>query len=163
MNSPNSPWSLGGNVRDQPAIKENTVWAMNKQEFQLVRLLLNEMAFEGAMTHFSEPPPDIAIEIFCKLERIGIPLRYDGTIEDYRYADIRFDDDTSVFENCYRYLRIIRNNIIHANKAFRPDPPDRLADLLNWSDELIDAVYSTGSSFAGRAREIKAVLQIESF
>ncbi|WP_282611011.1 hypothetical protein [Pelagibius sp. Alg239-R121] len=136
---------------------------MNEQEKQIVRLLLNEMAFEGAKRHFHEPPPDIDIELFRKLERIGVPLMYDGQIEDYRYAEIEFDEQWSVFENCYRYLRIIRNNIIHANKAFRPDPSQRLSDLLSWSDELIDTVYATDSDFSARAQEIKAVLSIESF
>jgi hypothetical protein len=121
------------------------------------------MAFEGAMRHFGEHPPDVDIELFHKLVRIGIPLKYDRNIENYRYAEIEFDESRSIFENCYRYLRVIRNNIIHANKAFRPDPPERLSDLLNWSDELIDTVFSTDSSFADRAREIKAALHIESF
>jgi len=136
---------------------------MNNQEFQIVRLLLNEMAFEGAMKHFQEPPPNIDIELFHKLERIGIPLKYDGNTEDYRYAGIEFDETHSVFDNCYRYLRIIRNNIIHANKAFRPDTPERLSELLSWSEELFLAVYAADCSFSERAKEIKAVLRIESF
>lgn len=136
---------------------------MSEQELQIARLLFNEMAFEGVMSYFDEVPPVLDIELFHRLERIGIPLKYDGSIEDYRYADIEFDSGRSVFENCYKYLRIIRNNIIHANKAFRPDPPERLSDLLNWSDEVIGAVYATASSFADRAREIKSVMQIESF
>lgn len=136
---------------------------MNEQEAQIVRLLLNEMAFEGATRHFHESPPDIDASLFHELDRIGIPAMYDGKIEDYRYEVIKFDEDKSVFENCYKYLRVIRNNIIHANKAFRPDPPERLSDLLNWSDKLIGAVYEKNSSFADRATEIKAVLGIETF
>lgn len=101
--------------------------------------------------------------MFDELVRIGIPERYDGNIEGYRYFDFEYRDDRSVFENCYVYLRIIRNNIIHANKAFRPDPPERLKDLLDWAGRLIDAVYESNSDFAKRAREIKAVLRIESF
>jgi len=37
---------------------------MNGQERKIVRLLLNEMAFEGAMRHFGEAPPGIATELF---------------------------------------------------------------------------------------------------
>ena len=59
--------------------------------------------------------------------------------------------------------KLAKNNIIHANKAFRPDPPERLNDLLDWAGKLIDSVYETDSEFADRAREIKAVLNIESF
>ena len=133
---------------------------MNLQEQAIVRLLLNEMAFEGAMRHFHEQQPDLPMELFERLQAIGIPQKYDGAIENYRYVDIQFDPTHSVFENCYLHLRVIRNNIIHANKAFRPDPPKRLADLLAWSDELIGAVYNTNSAFADRARDIKAVLKI---
>ena len=50
-----------------------------------------------------------------------------------------------------------------ANKAFRPDPPERLSELLNWSEELFLAVYAADCSFSERAKEIEAVLRIESF
>ena len=136
---------------------------VNEQEEKIVRLLLNEMAFEGAMKHFGEAPPEIDRQLFDELEAIGIPERYDGNIENYRYFEFEYNDDKSVFENCYFHLRIIRNNIIHANKAFRPDPPERLNDLLDWARKLIDSVYETDSEFGDRAREIKAVLNIESF
>lgn len=136
---------------------------MNEQEEQIIRLLLNEMAFEGAAKLFRELPPDINIELFHHLERIGIPLKYDGEIENYRYEVVKFDEHISVFENCYKYLRVIRNNIIHANKAYRPDPSERLSDLLNWSDSLIESVYQTDSDFAKRACEIKSILRIESY
>jgi len=136
---------------------------MNEQEKQIIRLLLNEMAFEGAMKHFNEVPPDILRDIFDELEAIGIPEKYDGQIENYRYEEIAFDPGKSAFENCYIHLRTIRNNIIHANKAFRPDPPERLSDLLNWSDRFIKRVYGADCNFSRRAREIKAVLKIESF
>lgn len=59
---------------------------MNEQEKQIVRLLLNEMAFEGAMRHFNEAHPDIPRDIFDELEAIGIPEKYDREIEDYRYG-----------------------------------------------------------------------------
>lgn len=136
---------------------------MNEQERKIVRLLLNEMAFEGAMRHFGEAPPDLPREIFTALEQIGIPSKYDGAIEAYRYETVEFDPERSVFENCYRHMRTIRNNIIHANKAYRPDPPERLTDLLDWSENLIDSVYRTGSDFADRAQEIKDVLKIKAF
>ena len=136
---------------------------MNEQEIKIIRLILNEMAFEGAIKHFHEESPNLPIKIFEDLKAIGIPDRYDGDIEDYRYVDIEFDDKKSVFENCYKQLRTIRNNIIHANKAYRPDPPERLDELLKWADSFIQSVYETNSDLAKRAREIKAALRIESF
>ncbi|MDD9729193.1 hypothetical protein PVW46_04635 [Mameliella sp. AT18] len=101
--------------------------------------------------------------MFDELKAIGIPGRYDGNIEDYRYVDIEFDHEKSVFENCYRQLRTIRNNIIHANKAYRPDPPERLKDLLQWAQDFIESVYQTNSPLAERAKEIKEILKIENF
>jgi len=136
---------------------------VNQQEKKIVHLLLNEMAFEGAMRHFRETPPALPRAVFEELEKIGIPARYDGAIEDYRYEEIAFDPGKSVFENCYAHLRTIRNNIIHANEAFRPDPPERLGELLDWAGKFIDSVYGTDSDFASRACEIKAALGFESF
>ncbi len=129
----------------------------------IVGLLLNEMAFEGAAKHFHEAPPEIPETLLNRIEEIGIPERYDGNTESYQYAHVTFDPHTTVFERCYKYLRIVRNNIIHANKAYKPDTPKRLQDLLAWAHDFIAAVYETGSPFAQRAREIKAVMQIESF
>ncbi|MEI4492074.1 hypothetical protein WAF00_15605 [Mameliella alba] len=136
---------------------------MKQQEHNIISLVLNEMAFEGAIKHFQEVPPDLPRELFEELKGIGIPGRYDGSIEDYRYVAIEFDHEKSVFENCYRQLRTIRNNIIHANKAYRPDPPERLNDLLHWAQRFIHSVYETNSPLAERAREIKASLRIENF
>jgi len=136
---------------------------MNKQEHKIISLLLNEMAFEGALKHFHEAPPDLPIELFNDLKSKGIPGRYDGEIEDYQYVDVEFDNKKSVFHNCYRQLRVIRNNIIHANKAYRPDSSPRLNELLDWAHRFIQSVYQTNSAFAKRAEEIKAVLKIETF
>ncbi|WP_321333015.1 hypothetical protein [Breoghania sp.] len=136
---------------------------MKQQEYSIISLVLNEMAFEGAIKHFQEAPPGLPRELFEELRGIGIPGRYDGSIEDYRYVDIEFDHEKSVFENCHRQLRTIRNNIIHANKAYRPDPPERLDELLKWALVFIDSVYKTGSPLAERAKEIKAKLKIETF
>lgn len=77
--------------------------------------------------------------------------------------DIEFDEAKSVFENCYRQLRIIRNNIVHANKAYRTDPPERLNEQLDWAEGFIQSVYRTDSALATRAQEIKDVLGIETF
>jgi hypothetical protein len=137
--------------------------SMNQQEHKIISLVLNEMAFEGAIKHFHEAPPDLSHELFEELKAIGIPGRYDGKIEDYCHVDIEFDDGKSVFENCYRQLRTIRNNIIHANKAFRPDPTERLNDLLDRAQRFICSVYQSNSPFAKRAMEIKATLRIENF
>tara|TARA_R110000737_G_scaffold173872_1_gene199373 strand:- start:3920 stop:4330 length:411 start_codon:yes stop_codon:yes gene_type:complete len=136
---------------------------MNQQEYKIISLVLNEMAFEGAIEHFNEVPPDLSRKLFDDLKAIGIPGRYDGNIEDYRYVDIEFDNEKSVFENCYRQLRTIRNNIIHANKAYRPDPPERLNDLLDWAQIFIQSVNQSNSALATRAKEIKATLRIETF
>lgn len=136
---------------------------MNQQEHEIISLVLNEMAFEGAIKHFQEAPPDLPIELFEELRVIGIPGRYDGSIGTYRHVDIEFNPEKSVFNNCYRQLRTIRNNIIHANKAYRPDPPERLNDLLHWAQKFIHSVYETNSPLAERAKEIKATLRIESF
>lgn len=136
---------------------------MNRQEQKIISILLNEMAFEGAIKHFGEAPPELPIRIFEDLKGIGIPGSYDGNIEDFRYINIEFDEDKSVFENCYRQLRTIRNNIIHANKAYRPDPPERLNELLDWAEDFIQGVYQTNSALAKRAEEIKEALRIETF
>ncbi len=136
---------------------------MNEQEHKIISLVLNEMAFEGAIKHFHEAPPDLPRNLFEDLKAIGIPGRYDGNIEGYRYVDIEFDNEKSVFENCYRQLRTIRNNIVHANKAYRPDPPERLNDLLDWAQGFIHSVYQSNSPLAERAREIKVTLGIENF
>ena len=129
----------------------------------IVGLLLNEMAFEGAAKHFHEEPPKIPQTLLFQIEEIGIPERYDGNTESYQYAHVTFSPHATVFEKCYKYLRTVRNNIIHANKAYKPDTPERLQDLLVWAHEFIAAVYETESPFAQRAREIKAVMRIESF
>lgn len=136
---------------------------MNEQEHKIISLVLNEMAFEGAIKHFNEAPPDLPAKLFEDLKVIGIPGRYDGNIEGYRYVDIEFDNEKSVFENCYRQLRTIRNNIVHANKAYRPDSPERLNDLLDWAQRFIQSVYQSNSALATRAKEIKATLRIENF
>jgi hypothetical protein len=136
---------------------------MNEQERKIIKLLLNEMAFEGAATHFGELPPDVPAALYAAIERIEIPQRYDGNTESYRYVEIEFRPGTSVYEKCYAYLRIIRNNIVHANKAYRPDTPQRLTELLDWAETFIDTVNATGSPFARRAREIKQTMKIESF
>ena len=136
---------------------------MNDQERGIISLLLNEMAFEGAMKHFHEALPSVPAELLEEIVRIEIPQKYDGNTESYRYAEVAIDEQSTVYENCYKYLRIIRNNIIHANKAYRPDTPERLADLLNWAQRFIQAVYDTDSPLAVRAREIKNTMKIESF
>ena len=136
---------------------------MNDQERMIVGLLLNEMAFEGAAIHFHEEPPEIPETLLARIEEIGTPERYDGNTESYHYARVTFNAHATIFDKCYTYLRTVRNNIIHANKAYKPDTPERLQDLLAWAHDFIAAVYETGSPFAQRAQEIKAVMRIESF
>lgn len=136
---------------------------MNEQERKIIKLLLNEMAFEGAMKHFNVPHPVIADALLEEIQNIEIPKRYDGTYENYEYETLEFPENWSVFQRCYKCLRIVRNNIIHANKAAKPDTPERLTDLLDWCESFIRAVYETDSQFARQAKAIKEVMQIESF
>lgn len=56
---------------------------------------------------------------------------------------VTFSPDAPVYGRCYEYLRIIRNNIVHAKKAYKPDTPERLKDLLDWAHRFIAAVYET--------------------
>lgn len=83
---------------------------MNKQENQIIRLLLNEMAFEGAIKHFSEAPPELDREFFDCICKLGIPQKYNRKNQTYDYVDIQFNETISVFENCYACMRTIRNN-----------------------------------------------------
>lgn len=136
---------------------------MNEQERKIIKLLLNEMAFEGALKHFNVPPPDLPEALYDEIVAIEIPKKYDGNTESYIYAQPNLPAEMSAYEKCYKYLRLIRNNIIHANKAYRPDTPDRLTELLDWAEKFIEAVYETDSDFAQCAREIKATMQIEEF
>ncbi|MEW7996284.1 MAG: hypothetical protein AB2825_17820 [Candidatus Thiodiazotropha endolucinida] len=136
---------------------------MNDQERKIISLLLNEMAFEGATKHFREQPPEIPVDLLEEIERIQIPKKYNGKTESYQYVRITFADDKTVYERCYTFLRIIRNNIIHANKAYQPDTPERLGDLLDWAERFIASVYETNSSFSKRAEEIKMTMNIETF
>jgi len=136
---------------------------MDKREEQIIRLLLNEMAFEGAKKHFNITPPDLDKKLFDVIYQIGIPRKYDISNKRYGETNIQFDTKKSVFLNCYECLRRIRNNFIHANKAYRPDTPERLDELLSWSDSFIDSVYETESEFSEQANKIKQILCIRSF
>ena len=136
---------------------------MEKQERQIIRLLLNEMAFEGATRLFDQEPPEIEKEIFDELEKIGVPLQFYRHENQYKPAQNEFGSEDNVYSKCYGYMRIIRNNIIHANKAFKPDSPERLSSLLDWSDKFIDAVYKSDSAFSNTAIEIKDKLKIKTF
>ena len=136
---------------------------MKEQERLIIRLLLNEMAFEGAVEHFDEDTPDIPEYLLTQIQDIGVPQKYDQNLVMYRDKTVKAEVNATVFEKCYAHLRTVRNNIIHANKAYKPDTPERLIDLLEWADRFITAVYETDSSFAGRAMQIKREMQIESF
>lgn len=136
---------------------------MNEQERLIVGLLLNEMAFEAAVKHFREDPPDIPETLLTQIGKIGIPQIYDRNSGSYQDVPFQIGPDATAYEQCYAYLRRIRNNIIHANKAYETDTPERLTDLLAWADRFITAVYETDSSFAQRAKQIKDVMRIESF
>ncbi len=136
---------------------------MNNQEVQIIKLLLNEMAFEGVQKHYGIESPDIDKKLWDELNKIGAPLKYDRGAKKYRYDEIEYNSEDTVFENCYKYLRIIRNNIIHANKAIEPDSPERMAELLTWSKNFIDTANETDSDFSQKVREIKEIMKIESF
>ena len=136
---------------------------MNEQEQLIIGLLLNEMAFEGAVKHFDEDTPDIPEYLLTHIQDIGVPQKFDRKSRMYRDVTVEIEANSTVFNQCHAHLRTVRNNIIHANKANEPDTPERLTDLLEWADRFITSVYETDSSFARRARQIKAVMQIESF
>ena len=44
---------------------------MNSQEQKIVTLVLNEMAFEGAMKHFGEAPPELSKELCPSSYKVG--------------------------------------------------------------------------------------------
>ncbi len=136
---------------------------MNEQERLIIGLLINEMAFEGADKHFGEDHPEIPETLLAQIEEIGVPQKYDRHSESYQDMPVESDPDATIYEQCYAHLRTVRNNIIHANKAYAPDTPERLTDLLEWADRFITTVYETDSSLAWRAQQIKNVMQIESF
>ena len=128
------------------------VEVMADQERQIINLLLNEMAFEGAKCHYNEILPHIDINLDDELQNIG------GAPKVYSKARRRYEDKE--VNNWYEFLRIIRNNVIHANKAVNQNEPARLSSLLELSDRVIEAVNRTDSPFAKRANEIKSALQI---
>ena len=86
-----------------------------------------------------------------------------------RIATVRFDRGdkakaaTLLATVCKIIDKAAETNVIHANKAYRPDPPERLNDLLQWAQRFIHSVYETNSPLAERAMEIKATLRIENF
>ncbi len=112
---------------------------MPNQEKQIINLLLNELAFEGARLHFLESDPTINIMHFTAINGIGLPQRMQrGQYSpNNNLQGLNANQQLSEYEKCYRCMRQIRNNIIHANKAMVPDTPNRLSDLLNWSDSFI--------------------------
>ena len=136
---------------------------MNERELKLFKILANEMAFEGATKHFQCPEPDIDIGIFQRLNEIGYPQKYSGEFENYVDVEINYSADKSEYQNCYLALRLIRNNIIHANKVILPDTTERIENLLDWSIQFIDAVNATESQFADMVNQIKSKMGISNF
>lgn len=64
---------------------------MNDQERQIINLLLNEMAFEGAKLHRGKKLPCIDINLDIELERIGgAPKAY--CTKRKRYEDKRISN-----------------------------------------------------------------------
>ncbi len=59
---------------------------------------------------------------------------------------IEFENEKLVFENCYRQFRTIKNNIVHANKAYRPDSPERLNELLDGTQGVVNNVHKNQPS-----------------
>jgi len=131
------------------------------QEFLIVKVLLNHMAFEGAREHFRQPFPDVPESILDELAAIGAPEVFRGS--EYTSSPDFLISNVTVFEKCFCGLSIIRNNLIHANKARQPDRPERLSELLAWAERFIDAVYIGESPFASCAQDIKDTLGIKNF
>lgn len=126
-------------------------------------LLLNYLAMEGARNHFGVglPPDSPKIEaLYDKISEMGFPGEWDFDQKIYDYTGNAIKGSTQC-ERCWNALRIIRNNIFHANKAARPDTPERLQALLDWSMAFTAELLSENSKLGLKTKEIKQTLNIE--
>lgn len=135
---------------------------MNTREEQICTLLLNQTAYEGAHKLNNEHYPAVAECHVDNLRRIEPPRQFDKSKKEYKDST-PFNDDASNEENCFKCLAKIRDNIIHANKAFDPDSHVRIQSLLDWACDFIDHVNSLDCEFTHKAKSIKSALEIENF
>jgi hypothetical protein len=68
---------------------------MKEQERKIIKLLLNNMAFEGAKEHFEAPPPEVSKALFTQIEKIKIPQRYNRNEGMYTYVSVDFPEGTT--------------------------------------------------------------------
>ena len=137
--------------------------AISTREEKIISLFINYLALEGAQAHFNALIPDEKLfEKIRKEIQSKPPQIWDKSIDDYK-DDPNIGTCTNDFKYSWYCLRSIRNNLFHANKAMKPDTPERLDFLLNWSDKFIKKIYETDCALSNRAKEIKGILQIQSF
>lgn len=132
-------------------------------EDKIIFFVLNYVAISGAQESFriALPKDNAPInKFYADIEKIGFPQEWDGNNQKYR--SVQMAGNTNC-EKCWSCLRLIRNNLFHGNKAFKPDANERLEELLNWSvsfmTELLKADYDIGK----KANEIKNVLGIKNW
>lgn len=133
------------------------------QREKITFLLLNYLALEGAQTHFDKllPADNKNIRLLyndiCKLSP---PATWDHDQGIYDYTRARPTTGESDAQKCWHYLKAIRNNLFHANKAKQPDTPDRLNDLLDWSLKFISELNKEEHDIGQQAKKIRETLQI---
>ena len=133
----------------------------NDMQGKIVFFLLNYLALEGAKEHFGKalPPDNEAInKLYKRLKEIGFPGEWDNAQRCFDYTGVGNTGASNV-ERCWNALRIIRNNLFHANKAVIRDDPDRLNNLLDWSRLFIEELMND-AALGSQAREIKSTLYI---
>lgn len=133
----------------------------NDMQDKIVFFLLNYLALEGAKEHFGKvlPPDNEAInKLYNRLKGIGFPGEWDDAQRCFDYTGVANKGKSDV-ERCWNALRIIRNNLFHANKAVIPDTPERLYDLLDWAKRFIEALMQD-NDLGGQAKDIKYLLNI---
>jgi len=129
---------------------------------RIVYLLLNYIALEGALTHFNEKLPkdnNCFDSLYREIEEKGFPEKWDKAQDMYVSTNEDINGDTNC-KLCWSCLKLIRNNLFHANKARKPDTPKRLDFLLDWSYRYIDNILSGNYSVSIKAKEIKDILEI---
>ena len=143
---------------------------ISEREWRYANLLLNFMAFEGAkdvmkkdylLLCLTKPKEDRFAELANRIEQKP-PKDLNRREGCYQDLTARAADESD-FCYCMRCLRKIRDNLIHCNKGRIKDPEDRIEFLLAWSEDFINQVYDTKSTFADRASELKRGLEIENF
>jgi hypothetical protein len=130
---------------------------------KIVFFLLNYLALEGAREHFGEQLPDDNAEIekhYAQIKELTFPGAWDAIQQIYDYTGLEITGDTKC-EKCWNCLRVIRNNLFHANKAVLPDTIERLDALLDWSKSFIGELLKADHGIGRQAQEIKLIMRID--